>query len=437
MRTVNQLTFATYEASRKLKASDPIKTIFDNLDWSFIHPLVRDKYSAQGADGYDPISLYKAELLIYLDEVSSYRKLATALCYDARLCFLCGFNYMKTPTNGTFTNFRDRLGEDIFYEILHCLIAQAIALKVILGGDTATDSTHLWAYSNRFGKKTCSCKGKCDCPREHSDTDARWGHKSKDYAFFGYKVHLIVDARSQLPLDVIVTPGNESDCPYANPLLKGAKEKHSELKMATNAGDAAYDAYENYRLAIEDMGVAPIIALNRRNGADALTAGNLSLSPDNKYTCLAGFQVVYWGKDAKRGRLKFRCPAALGKCQCIFQRVCSPSSYGRTFYLHPDRDYRLIGPIPRGTDLWKEKYNARTSVERAYSEGKGSHRLATPKVRGLPRIKIHVYLALAGQIVKRIGAAITKGLIKPAPDQWPCLYTMPGDRLKAVKTKPS
>ena len=39
MRTANHLTFATYEASRKLKASDPIKTIFDNLDWSFIHPL--------------------------------------------------------------------------------------------------------------------------------------------------------------------------------------------------------------------------------------------------------------------------------------------------------------------------------------------------------------------------------------------------------------
>ena len=168
--------------------------------------------------------MYKAQLLIYLGEISSYRKLATALRYNARLCFLCGLNYMKTPTNRTFTNFRDRLGEDIFYEIRHCLIAQAIALKVIRRGDTATDSTHL-----------------------------------------------------------------------------------------------------------------------------------------------------------------------------------------------------LIGLIPRRTDLWQEKYNAPTSVERTCSEEKGSHHLATPRMRGLPRIKIHVYLALAGQIAKRLGAATMGGLIKPA--HAPCPMT--------------
>jgi hypothetical protein len=56
MKTANPLTFTTYEASLKLKPNDPIKIIFDNLDWSFIHPLVKDKYSdsPQGADGYDP-----------------------------------------------------------------------------------------------------------------------------------------------------------------------------------------------------------------------------------------------------------------------------------------------------------------------------------------------------------------------------------------------
>jgi len=183
MRTDNQLTFTTYEASLKLKANDPLKIIFEHIDWSFIHPLVKDKYSPlpQGADGYDPISLFKAQLLIYLGEVKSDRKLAEALRYNGRLCLLCGFNFLKTPSNGSFTNFRNRLGDSIFYEILHNLIAQAIVLKVIQDGDTAIDSTHVWAYANQFGYKTCSCKGKCNCPRSYSDTDAKWGAKSKDY----------------------------------------------------------------------------------------------------------------------------------------------------------------------------------------------------------------------------------------------------------------
>ena len=417
MRTANQLTFTTYEASLKLRFNDATRVIFENINWAFIHPLVKDKYSAlpQGAEGYEPISLFKAQLLIYLGEVSSDRKLASAFRYDGRLCLLCGFNFLKTPSNGTFSNFRERLGDDTFYEILHQLIAQAIALKVILDGNAAVDSTHLWAYSSRFGKKTCSCNGKCSCPREYSDTDANWGHKTKEYVFFGYKVHLIVDARSQLPLDVRVTPASEADGPYAKPLMQGVIQKHPDHKMDSIAMDSAYDSYENYRSVIHDVGAAPIIALNPRNSADALTVGSLLLSPDGRYTCPAGFQVVYWGKDIKRRRLKFRCPSALGKCQCLFQTTCSQSSYGRTFYLHPDRDLRLIGPIPRGTALWQEKYNTRTSVERAYSEQKGNHCLASPRVRGLSKVKIHVYLALCAQVIKRIGAVVMERLIEPHP----------------------
>lgn len=417
MKTANQLTFTTYETSLKLKPNDPTKIIFDHIDWSFIHPLVKDKYSPlpQGAEGYDPISMFKAQLLIYLGEASSDRKLAQALRYNGRLCLLCGFNFLKTPSNGSFTNFRDRLGEDVFYEILHQLIAQAVVLKVIHGGDTAIDSTHIWAYASTFGSKTCQCKGKCNCPKSYSDTDARWGAKSKKYLFFGYKVHLIVDAKSQLPLDVRITPGNKADSPQAIPLLKGAKERHPENKIVTSAMDSAYDSHKNYRFAVKEANITPIIALNPRNRVDAITSHSLTLSQDGVYTCMAGFKVIYWGKEDKRGRLKFRCPAAVGKCRCLFRSVCSKSPYGRTFYLNLERDYRLIGAIPRGTALWQNKYDKRTSVERAYSEEKGSHKLADPRVRGLGKVKIHVYLALCAQIIKRIGTAVMEKLILPEP----------------------
>lgn len=86
----------------------------------------------------------------------------------------------------------------------------------------------------------------------------------------------------------------------------------------------------------------------------------------------AGFEVVYWDKDEERGRLKLRCKAALGKSQCLFRSTCFLSGYGKTFYLHPDRDYRLIDLIPRGTDLWEEEYSVRTSLERAQSEEKAT-----------------------------------------------------------------
>ena len=92
MRIANQLTFATFETSLKLRSNDPTKAIFDNIDWSFIHPPLRDGYFPQEADACDPISLFKAQLLICLDEVKSNRKLVAALRYNARLRLLCCFN---------------------------------------------------------------------------------------------------------------------------------------------------------------------------------------------------------------------------------------------------------------------------------------------------------------------------------------------------------
>lgn len=412
MRTANQLTFTTYEASLKIKRDDPIKVVFERIDWSFIHELAKGKYSSvpQGADGYDPVSLFKAQLLIYLGEVESDRKLAKALRYNGRLCYLCGFNFLKTPSHASFTNFRNRLGVDIFYESLHRLIAQALVLKVIHGGDTAIDSTHLWAYSNENGKKIYDCSGRCDHKSVHSDPDARWGKKRKDYTFFGYKVHLIVDIESQLPLEVVVTAGNEADSSQVKPLVKGATAKHSGIALNSVAMDSAYDAYENYRFIIEDAEASPVIALNRRESPNKL--GKISTTEDGNCICEAGFNLVKWSKDTREHRTKFRCPAALGKCQCNMRSSCSPSAYGRTFYVCAHEDYRLRGPIPRESEQWREKYAGRTSVERAYSEQKGSHRLADLRVRHISKVRIHVYMALCAQIAKKIGLAITETLIR-------------------------
>ncbi|MDI6689917.1 MAG: hypothetical protein QME54_05820 [Actinomycetota bacterium] len=52
MKKDNQPSFVTYEASLKLDPNDPIKQIFDSIDWSFIHPLVEPKYSDIGAAGF-------------------------------------------------------------------------------------------------------------------------------------------------------------------------------------------------------------------------------------------------------------------------------------------------------------------------------------------------------------------------------------------------
>jgi len=39
--------------------------------------------------------------------------------------------------------------------------------------------------------------------------------------------------------------------------------------------DSAYDSHENYRFAVEEAKVAPVIALNPRWGVDSITSGSV------------------------------------------------------------------------------------------------------------------------------------------------------------------
>lgn len=386
MKKQKQLSFTIYEARLKLSPNDPIKIIFDNVDFSFIYDLVKDKYISRTCQGYDPVSLFKALVLIYLGEARSERELAKKLKFDSRLCALCEFDdFIKTPTHATFSIFRKRLTEEIFFKIFHRLVAQTFSFGIINGIFTAADATHIWAYAN---------------PNHNSDPDASWGHKTEKYVFYGYKVHLMVDTKSQLPIAIEVTAGNESDSTHLKNLTEQVKNFHPYMEITTTALDAGYDGHLNYQL-LSELNINPIIALNERTKTYPLLTGELHISQDGKIQGPANCDLVYWGYCKSRNRHKFRCPAVLGKCTCLFLTACSDSKYGRTFYIHPTDDLRLVGRIPRGTSTWKKLYDLRTSAERTNSELKNSHRLADLRFRTLPKVKTHVYLSAIGQILKR------------------------------------
>lgn len=66
MKRTKQLSFTIYETRLKLSPDDPLKIIFDNINFSFIYDLIKDKFTSKTYQGYDPVSLFKALTLIYL-----------------------------------------------------------------------------------------------------------------------------------------------------------------------------------------------------------------------------------------------------------------------------------------------------------------------------------------------------------------------------------
>ena len=95
-----------------------------------------------------------------------------------------------------------------------------------LGADVAVDSTDLAAWAN--GQKYRYRGGP---ERESwSDPDANWGHRSavstrKGGGFYGYKLHLAVCTRTDLPLGWEVRTGREADMRLVETLLKQLAER--------------------------------------------------------------------------------------------------------------------------------------------------------------------------------------------------------------------
>ena len=205
-----QLSFTTYEASQKIKKDDPLKVIFESIDWSFIFPIIKDKYTSGRELVYDPVSLFKAQLLIWLDEVKSNRRLAESLQFDSRFCVLCGFdNFLKTPAHSTFSYFRKRIGKGIYYKILHRLIAQTIVAAVINEININSNIVHIIIHSPNRKKISCNCSGsKCKYNKKQKSSKDKNNIKliTKNFVALGFKAKMVIDANTQLPVEVILTP---------------------------------------------------------------------------------------------------------------------------------------------------------------------------------------------------------------------------------------
>ncbi len=209
-----QLSFTTYEASIKIKKSDPLNIIFTSIDWSFILPLIKDKYVTNKELTYNPVALFRAQLLIWLGEAKSNRSLAESLRFNSRYCVLCGFdNFLKTPVHSTFSHFRKKIGKDLYYKIFHRLIAQVAVIATLNQISINSKIVHIVTYTDTGKKKSCNCGGnrcKYSRKRKQSSNDTEVKLSTKHFVVFGHKIKMIINNNSQLPVEILIKPKVEN-----------------------------------------------------------------------------------------------------------------------------------------------------------------------------------------------------------------------------------
>jgi len=375
-----QPSFADWIISQNISEDDPLQKIFSSVDFSFIRTLVPE--ASLGREGFDPVSLFKALLLIPLGEARSQRELARKLRFDGRLSYLCGFSYGQTPSHNTFTVFKKRVGEKRFRKILENLISQALSCRSKKGTSLAMDSTAVKAYSQE---------------KFPSDADARWGAKEEGKYFFGYKLHAsVIPSNLPLPASVEVSSGEAFDGNFFKPLLKNALKK---VRVKKAIADAGYDTGANISFSEENK-IEPFIASNPRNSKHSTFLSQLTVTAEGEVFCPAGRKLLYWGKEKRRERIKFRCPLIKEGGECLFKTSCWKGRYGRSFYLSNFHSLSEKMKIFRTTRKFKRIYKKRQAIERFFSLLKENFSLERKmKVRGTARVRTYIYIVVSAYVV--------------------------------------
>ncbi len=231
---------------------------------------------------------------------------------------------------------------------------------------------------------------KCDCKRNFSDADARWGWDSyHEQYFYGYTEYILSvynsDLKCDLPLYLRLVQAQRFDGVSAIVALAEARKLYTTFKFDAFLGDGAHDNYATYQL-LHEWDMKAIIPLNETNKGNFQFPPPIEVTKEGVPICMAKCLMIFNGFMKDRCRIKWRCPLACGKINsCDCKDKCSTSDYGRVVYTKPKWDFRYFTVIPRGSDEWKLQMNKRTSAERVNKRILNDYNLELAHARGKKR----------------------------------------------------
>jgi hypothetical protein len=292
--------------------------------------------------------------------------------------------------------------ESVFNNILKDIFVLPAA-KLGLLGDLSRfaisgDGSVIPTGASPFGTKLCDCKSRgiynCDCPRVFTDLHASWGWDSHNERWvYGHTLYEMTAANSfhNLPLFLMMPTAKRHDS------VSGLVALFECLKLYQNVfafseflGDSAHDAYPFYEV-LERFDIEALIDLNSRSKNFNLP--KFKVDKDGKPLCQLNRSMLNWGYCKSSHRVKWRCPAVVGKFDCPFKDSCSDSPYGRTVYTKCEDDLRLFTRTPRKTKLWKDKYKRRSGSERSLKRKLYDYNIEHTRVRSRKSLCARYFLA--------------------------------------------
>jgi hypothetical protein len=382
-----------------------------------------EEHRKWGRNEYPIRPVWNSVLAGVVYQHSSVESLRRELLRNGQLRDQCGFDPQKgsgaVPPSWVYTRFLKLLFQlkSAVDAMFDHLVDELKVLLPDLGFSVAVDSKGV----DSAGRPTKEKKRD-----ERRDMDADWGKKTyhgrrgdgtlweKVVTWFGYKIHLLVDTKYEMPISYQVTKASVSDTKNLLPLVEEVKEKHPQIHedIDTAAADKGYDSEENCRRLYDEHGMKPVIDI-RRMWRDKETklldpgcADNIVYDEVGTVYCICpktGEQrpMAYGGFEKDRMALKYICPARAYGLTCSGGPECGHAMKSERISLEIDR--RIFTPVARSSYAWERDYKGRTAVERVNSRLDVSFGFEKHFIRGQKKMELRVGLALCVMLAMAVG----------------------------------
>ena len=245
-----------------MEKHEDVTSILSKLNLDKIEETINQPYHQTGAGRppRKPLGIFKALMIKQLRHIPSDRELYRRLWNDEALRDICDIEEKEKPYHPSqITRFRNKIGPERLTDIMNSLVEELGEGGIIKGETLALDATFIKAWSRR---------DPVDDSHGYSDSESRVGRDGKTYDL-GYKVHLAVDADSDMPLAAVVASANENEKKHTEELLLRASRVVDGFGVVV--ADSQYSS-RRVRDCILEFGAVSVIPYpsNHRRGESVL-----------------------------------------------------------------------------------------------------------------------------------------------------------------------
>lgn len=420
MPTLTQQSLFSWE---EIDRSAPIILLQRALDalphGPLLETLARERKGRR--DDYPVEALWRALVAGALLGHPTRAALISELRRNSELRQACGFDPARAegavPPAYVFSRLARKLKrrQALINAMFETMVERLGALLPDLGKHLAADSKALVVRGRkpadaRVGTKTYESVGEDGVAQK---TEVKW---------YGYKLHLLIDARHEMPLAWEVSEATRADSPELMPLVRRLEREHPAIheRAETLACDKGYDDGADKADLFDNHGIVPLIPPRdlwkegRLRPLDERRSDTIHIGPTGHVYCkVSPFEkeenkayalMQFQGFEPARSTLKFRCPAAAFGMECKNRAACRckprvrDGKYGRVVRVPLDRDRRVFLPLHAPSLGFERAYRRRASVERVNSRIDRVHGLEWALVDSMASMTLRVSLALLAMV---------------------------------------